>query len=204
MCFRATWMRFETQSSSSLAAKTAAFFLHPSLRSRNCGPYPFLSQRMDIDAQLSGYDFSSTFPLPFRVLFLSFSTLFAFATNLHLLAYLGIDTSLVLDIRLDDYRSTSTTSTSNNNNNNNNNNNSRTQTPFVHPSRLYPPIYGLAIVGLGWTAVGWMLFSWVTAGDPVQMVRWRGIPAFVALVVGGAAVAPINTLYRKERFMFLR
>lgn len=158
---------------------------------------------MDIDSPpvfSSAYDFSSRYPLPFRVLFLSFATLLGFATNLHLLAFLGIDTSLVLDIRLDDYRGIS---------NSGNTGPSHLlpragPSPFVHPSRLYPPVYALAVLGLAWTAMGWLVFSAITGGEPELMVQWRGVPAFVAVAVGVATVAPWNVLYKRERMMFLR
>ena len=168
---------------------------------------------IDVFGYLGGEDdFSSTFPLPFRVLFLTvsgrrheggrvawlthprppqFATVAGFATNLHLLAYLGIDTSLVLDIRLDDYRGSHRTQ-------------SGQLAPFVHPSRLFPPIYGLALCGLAWTTLGWFVFAKITGGVPEEMVRWRGIPAFTAIAVGIATVAPWNVLYRKERMMFLK
>ncbi|KAK4702935.1 hypothetical protein P7C70_g3281, partial [Phenoliferia sp. Uapishka_3] len=158
-------------------------------------------------------DFSSTFPLPFRVLFLTvsipksssraacwlltsfvspqFATVGGFATNLHLLAYLGIDTSLVLDIRLDDYRGSHRAP-------------SATPAPFVHPSRLFPPIYSLAFCGLAWTTASWLVFARITGGVPEEMVKWRAIPAVTAIAVGLAAIAPFNVLHRKERMMFLR
>lgn len=136
------------------------------------------------------YHFSSRYPIPFRVLFLSFATLLGFATNLHILAYLGIDTAFVLDIR-----STSSGSLG-----------TRNQSPaaYLHPSRLYPPIYHLSLLGLLWTTVGWVLFAKLTGGDPQQMVEWRSVPAFVVFVAGLALIVPWNALYRRERMMFLR
>lgn len=80
----------------------------------------------------------------------------------------------------------------------------RAAAPFVHPTKLYPPLYTLAALGLAWTAFGWFVFSKVTKGVPEEMVKWRIIPALVAVVCGVATVAPWNVLHRKERFMFLR
>ncbi|KAM0793040.1 hypothetical protein ACM66B_000529 [Microbotryomycetes sp. NB124-2] len=151
---------------------------------------------------------------------LQFATLLGWATNLHLLAFLGIDTSLVLDIRLDDYRgiassllpttsnalqastagqagaagASSATSAAA----------SRSQAPFVHPSRLYPPLYILSALGFLWTAVSWAVFMRLTAGDAVEMVKWRGIPAFSAFAVGVVVLMPLNVLFKRERMMFLR
>ena len=136
--------------------------------------------------------FGQSWPIPFRVLWLSFMTLVGFATNLHLLAFLGIDTSLVLDIRLDSGVGAPVSHLP------------RAAAPFVHPSRLYPPLYSLAALGLAWTAIGWSVFMKLTGGDPIEMVRWRGVPAFVALMVGAVSIAPVNIMYRKQRFMFLR
>lgn len=152
----------------------------------------------DIDAVGvdTGWDFGSRFPLPFRVLFLSCATLFGFATNLHLLAFLGIDTSLVLDIRLDDFRPGGTSTAASHL--------PRSAAPFVHPSRLYPPLYALSTLGAAWTLLGWSVFLKITDGDPQEMVQWRVVPAFVALVVGATALAPWNILFRKQRMMFLR
>ncbi|KAM0751604.1 EXS-domain-containing protein [Meredithblackwellia eburnea MCA 4105] len=154
-----------------------------------------LSQ-MDIDVQgTAAYDFSSTFPLPFRVQFLTFATIAGFATNLHLLAFLGIDTSLVLDVRLEDYRPSQRSNLQQT---------SSLPAPYVHPSRLYPPIYSLAFLGLAWTTFGWLVFSKITGGIPEEMVRWRAIPALSAIVCFVAAVVPFNILFRKERMMLLR
>ncbi|KAK4058143.1 protein-ER retention protein [Microbotryomycetes sp. JL221] len=149
-----------------------------------------------------------------------FATLLGWATNLHLLAYLGIDTSLVLDIRLDDYLGaasallpmTSSQAIA-----------GQTTTaasaaagvagagavraqaaPFVHPSRLYPPLYVLAAIGFLWTTVSWAVFMKLTSGDVVEMVKWRGVPTFSAFAVGAVALMPFNVLYKKERMMFLR
>lgn len=155
----------------------------------------------DIDTVTSARDFGSSYPLPFRVLFLSSATLLGFATNLHLLAYLGIDTSLVLDIRLDDWRGTSTATTTTTAPNVAN---SRQPSPFVHPSRLYPPLYTLAGLAMVWIALGWLAFMKVTGGDPQIMVQWRALPIVTAGAVGLAAVIPLNVLYKRERMMFLR
>lgn len=133
------------------------------------------------------FDFNSRYPIPFRILFLSFTTLFGFATNLHLLAYLGIDTALVLDVRSAAHHS-----------------HSNVPSQHVHPLRLFGPIYVLALVGLGWTVGGWMVFSSVTGGDETKMREWRAIPCFVVLGVVGGLIVPWNILCRRERGMFMR
>lgn len=165
---------------------------------------------MDIDSEWTAYNFNSNFPLPFRVLFLTFSTIFCFATNLHFLYFIGIDTSTILDIRLEDYRLNSTfTSISTTNSSTNNNDNSflttnRILTPFVHPSKLFPPIYKLSILGLLWSFLGLILFNFLTENDKNKMFKFRIIPTFFILVVLISIFAPWNILYQKERYMFLR
>lgn len=145
---------------------------------------------MDIDAP-TAFAFGSSYPLPFRVLALSFASLFLFASNLHTLAYLGVDTAEVLDVRVHSGRVSSLPTRN-------------AASPFVHPSKLYPPLYGLAAAGFAWTALGWFVFGTITGGEVEQMVRWRAVPGVVMLVVGAAVVGPWDVLYRKERYMFLR
>ncbi|KAK4054740.1 protein-ER retention protein [Microbotryomycetes sp. JL201] len=173
----------------------------------------------EIDVVGAGWDFASRFPLPFRIQVLQFALLLGWATNLHLLAFLGIDTSLVLDIRLDDYRgiASSLLPTSNAIQSGTSSAGAaaaaaagvagattRSQAPFVHPSRLYPPLYILAGLGFLWTTVSWAVFMRLTGGDAVEMVKWRGVPAFSAFAVGTVALMPMNILFKKERMMFIR
>ncbi|GAA5839567.1 hypothetical protein JCM11251_003548 [Rhodosporidiobolus azoricus] len=160
-------------------------------------------------------EFSIAYPLPFRILFLSTLTLLGFATNLHLLAYLGIDTAAVLDVRLQPpahllpnaIPSSSASSaalssparpgalpTSPS---------AAPPPPYAHPTKLYPPLYQLGLLGLAWTAVGWLAFRNLTGGDEAAMNAWRGEPAFVAVVVGAALVWPGNVLCRRQRMQFI-
>ncbi|GAA5895545.1 hypothetical protein JCM5296_006793 [Sporobolomyces johnsonii] len=147
-------------------------------------------------------EFGTRYPLPFRILFLSFLTVLGFATNLHLLAALGIDTASILDVRLEPPSHLPITSSTRERD--------RTSGPassahpvLVHPRKLYPPLYSLALLGLAWTAAGWALFRKMTGGLEDAMLRWRGEPAFIALAVGAALVLPGNVLHRKQRLMFL-
>ena len=126
----------------------------------------------------------------FYILLFSFTTVFGFGTNLHLLSFLGIDTAKVLDVRAEDYRQLPHGRGGN--------------AQFVHPSRLYPPLYALAVMGWLWTAFGWSVFHRLAGDDTARMVQWRAVPAVVALVALSAILAPMNVLYRKERMMFLR
>ncbi|BGO93144.1 RHTO0S24e00188g1_1 [Rhodotorula toruloides] len=147
--------------------------------------------------------FGLRYPLPFRILFLSSLTVLGFASNLHILSHLGIDTALVLDVRLDAPPSTlprtvplsslSNTAPS-----------STAHPPYVHPSKLYPPLYSLAVAGLGWTAAGWLFFRLLTGGDPAAGERWRIEPAALLILAAAAICWPGNALCRRERFRFLR
>ncbi|GAA5880690.1 hypothetical protein JCM3774_002796 [Rhodotorula dairenensis] len=140
---------------------------------------------MDIDlppvaaAHLS--EFGLRYPLPFRILLLSAVTLLAFATNVHLLSALGIDTARVLDVRLDSHAHA-----------------------FVHPTTLYPPLYALAAAVAAYTALGWLVFRAAAGGHADAAIHWRVLPA-ACLVAAALAVAwPGNALCRRDRYRFLR
>ncbi|GAA5973988.1 hypothetical protein JCM11641_008197 [Rhodosporidiobolus odoratus] len=152
--------------------------------------------------------FGNDYPLPFRILFLSFLTLLGFASNLHLLASLGIDTALVLDIRLPPplhlYPTPASTCTPSTSPSRPPPTPSAAQPPpFVHPSKLYPALYQLALVGLAWTAAGWLALRTLTGAQPEGMNQWRAEPALVALVVVAAVAWPANVLCRRQRLQFL-
>ncbi|GAA5911994.1 hypothetical protein JCM6882_004736 [Rhodosporidiobolus microsporus] len=159
-------------------------------------------------------EFSILYPLPFRILFLSTLTLLGFATNLHLLAYLGIDTAAVLDIRLQPPAHVLPTAASSAVASSSSSPSSRpgapssipsaaAPPPYAHPTKLYPPLYQLGLLGLAWTGMGWLAFRNLTGGDEQAMNSWRGEPAFVAVVVGAALVWPGNVLCRRQRMQFL-
>lgn len=144
------------------------------------------------DAALS--DFGLRYPLPLRILVLSALTVAAFASNLHLLAHLGIDTAQVLDIRLDRHLLPAT----------------RAQgplppaPPYVHPTKLYPPLYSLALATLAWAAAVHLAFARLTAAQPDLVVRYRLVPVAAVAAVLAALCWPANVLCRRERFRFLR
>ncbi|GAA5969947.1 hypothetical protein JCM3765_002318 [Sporobolomyces pararoseus] len=138
-------------------------------------------------------DFSLRFPLPFRILLLTFLTVIGFATNLHILSSLGIDTSQVLDIRLDHPPSISSNGNSN-------------PPPLVHPTKLYQPLYQLGLSGLSATSVGWLVYKALTRGlgTREEMEEWKWFPAFVAIGLTAVCFIPWNWACRRQRFMFLR
>ncbi|BGP13035.1 protein-ER retention protein [Rhodosporidiobolus nylandii] len=148
-------------------------------------------------------DFGSRYPLPFRILFLSALTVLGFATNLHLLAYLGIDTALVLDVRLEAAAHLLPTSSLSPSAASSSGRpppapSAAQPPPYVHPTKLYPPLYQLGLLALAWTALGWLAFRNLTGGEADAMNAWRGEPAFVAMVVGAALIWPGNVLAIKR------
>lgn len=138
-------------------------------------------------------DFSLRYPLPFRILVLTFLTVVGFATNLHILSSLGIDTSQVLDIRLDHPPSISSNGNSN-------------PPPLVHPTKLYQPLYQLGLSGVTATGVAWFVYRGLTNGLETReaLREWKWFPAFVALALTAVCFVPFNWACRRQRFMFLR
>lgn len=153
-------------------------------------------------------EFGLRYPLPFRILLCSAITALGFATNTHLLAALGIDTALVLDVRLDHHApvpstagialTTATTTTTSSSAV------PAVAAPFVHPTKIYPPVYSLGAAALAWTAAGWLAFRSLAGNDAEAAIQWRILPAAFLLGAGAALCWPGNVLCRTERFRFLR
>lgn len=132
-------------------------------------------------------EFGLRYPLPFRILLLSTITVVGFATNLHILAKLGIDTACVLDIRLEQPTAPPTSATT-----------------FVHPTTVYPPLYSLGAVAFAWTAAGWLAFRAAAGGEADAAIHWRVLPAACLLAAAAAVAWPGKILYQRDRFRFLR
>lgn len=155
---------------------------------------------MDIDSPMhagSGQelsDFGLRYPLPLRIVALSAVTALGFASNLHLLTKLGIDTAHVLDIRLEPAQPAPAGAPP-------------PPLPHVHPSTLYPPVYTLALSTLAWTGLGWLVHRSLTGAahpDPALVVHYRLAPVALALAVVAALCWPANVLHRPARFRLLR
>ncbi|GAA6052303.1 hypothetical protein JCM3770_007240 [Rhodotorula araucariae] len=142
-------------------------------------------------SQLS--DFGLWYPLPFRIVALSALTALGFATNLHLLSALGIDTAQVLDVRLPHAHARAAIAPP-----------PGAPPPYVHPSRLYPPLYTLGTLTLAWTISAWLVHSKLTAGDLHAVVAYRAFPVAVAAAVCIALCWPGTALCRTERYRFLQ
>lgn len=152
---------------------------------------------MDIDAPAPAAsalsDFGLRYPLPLRIVVLSAVTALGFATNLHLLSHLGIDTAHVLDVRLEPANPSLRAALP-----------PGAPPPYVHPSRLYPPLYSLAAATLAWATLGWVVHSALTGADPHLVVEYRLVPCAVALAVVVALCWPGTALSRPYRLRFLR
>jgi len=179
-------------------------------------------------------EFSASFPLPFRVLFLVGLAILLWAANLHVLALLGIDVSWVLDIRdgddadvlgVDADRHATFDILDNGDDDeqrlkssSNSKHASPTRTPARTPTltprrtptpslgvprppsvRLYGPVYRLFVAYTAWCFGGWLVFRLITAGDTVQMERFRGLVALVCLGPIVAALVPLRGYGARER-----
>ncbi|CUA66678.1 Protein ERD1 [Kluyveromyces lactis NRRL Y-1140] [Rhizoctonia solani] len=144
--------------------------------------------------------FHSSFPLPYRVFLLVGLGILFWATNLHVLHLLGIDTIWVLDLRRDKVQSSSPPTPL-----------PTTRAPHLpydifslDAINLYKSVYKLFLIYAAWIGVGWLYFRLITAGDPEAMDMYKILPAItgIGLVVG--LVCPLDILMRRERIRFLR
>ena len=141
-----------------------------------------------------GTSFSVSFPLALRILCLTTLGVAGWATNLHVLCLLGIDTGSLLDVRVSETNAAPASSTS-----------SPPSLPHlvhIHPSRLYPPIYAAAGSLVLWTALGVGVYS--AFGRDVDSWNHRFIPIIFLLSALLALIAPWDRLKKRERYMFLR
>jgi len=174
---------------------------------------------MDIDSPPSGPDvpshaahnhlinlpsFSASFPLPFRVLFLVGLAQLLWATNLHILHVLGLDTAWILDFRDrggDEDIQLETTLTT-------------LEAPSVSPGReaarfgasnrvesgkLYQPVYKLFLLYTAWVGGGWIVFRMVTGGEAESMESWRWLVGVIAIGAAVGALAPWRGTGQGER-----
>lgn len=155
---------------------------------------------MDIDSPDSSPEglvssFSAVFPLPFRVLALVGFGGLCWATNLHILDWLGIDTALALQIP--HHRPT---------------NGLPSHTPPIsspissfpgslhaHPSSLYPPVYRVAATYISFVTGGWLLFYMLSQGDANALNASKWVPAICFTVILVAAIIPLRDVYGVQR-----
>jgi hypothetical protein len=162
---------------------------------------------MDIDTKptlnigsqsASDLAFAATFPLPYRSLFLIGAGILGWATNLHFLSVLGVDTGYALEIRSGSAHNglhSPLPSTSRN---------SRYLNSFAHPGTLYRPIYQVFAFYAMWTFLSWFLFHLWTGARPDAVDEYKHMPTATALLVLAVLFFPFNILYKAERTVFLR
>ncbi|KAK1921595.1 protein-ER retention-related protein [Papiliotrema laurentii] len=149
--------------------------------------------------------FSSSFPLPFRVLFLVGLAQLLWAINLHVLHLLGLDTAWILDFRdkpsgPDDIELLDGPDSARN----------RLSVPGDRPAgrphsgNLYVPVYKLFMLYSAWVGAGWILFLAFTGGERDSMERSRWFVAFVALGAAVGAITPWKGVGERERVALRR
>lgn len=145
-----------------------------------------------------GFDseaFSRSFPLPLRILSLITLGLLGWATNLHFLTRLGIDTTSVLDVRVSEHAYAPLNSNAAASNS--------LPARHLHPSRLFPPVYKLAAVLALWTFFGLAVYT-LAGSHPGEGPLDNIVPIAFASIALLSIFLPVDKLYKQERFMFLR
>jgi hypothetical protein len=148
---------------------------------------------MDANVQVES-SFTISFPLPFRVLFLVGMGILGWATNLHCLELLGIDTTSALELRAPEgFRSRSPLPTQS----------SSGFKLFTQPFAPHAPVYRLFATYSVWCFLSWMLFRHTTQGHPLLIDVFRYIAAICGLVVLMVLLCPIDVIQKRERDQFL-
>ncbi|EJD52864.1 EXS-domain-containing protein [Auricularia subglabra TFB-10046 SS5] len=141
---------------------------------------------MDIDTRTALVNalvyapFSAALPLPFRVMMLGGIGILAWATNLHLLHLLGIDTGLALDFRIQD----------------------KGRSTPAHPSKLYAPVYRIFFAYSAWVVAGWVLFRVACAGNTDAVDSYKFIAVFTVMGLVAGLLMPVNAVSLRERISF--
>jgi len=132
---------------------------------------------------------TTSFPLPFRALFLIGLGLLGWATNLHGLHILGIDAPSVLELH--SKRAFLPTSS---------------PPPRAIPSARasYAPIYRLFVVYSTWSFAGWSFFRLATSSNTMLVDSFKYIPALSFLGVLTTLICPYEICQKRERDMFLQ
>jgi len=164
------------------------------------------ARTMDIDTEPtidSNSQFSIIFPLPYRCLMLVGIGILGWATNLHGLHFLGVDTSHVLDIRRYNtveigYESPPIPTTVSSSRLH------RGATAFAHPSSLYRPIYKIFITYGVLILTSWLLFRLMSSSSPTEMDSSKIIPSLTFFAILISLFWPWSFSQRHERYTFLR
>lgn len=124
--------------------------------------------------------FAPYFPLPFRALFFGGLGLLCWATNLHGLQQLGIDTAAVLGLRSSQLKSYDT-----------------------EASLLYISVYKLFASYTAWNTFGWVLYRYFGQADPEIVDLFKFIPIVLFLGILMVLATPSRYFQRRERDAFL-
>ena len=155
---------------------------------------------MDIDSPDASPEglvssFSAVFPLPFRVLSLVGLGGLCWATNLHILDWLGVDAAQALQkphhkapsglpSHTPPYSAPGSPCSTN---------------IYVHPSTLYRPIYRIVGTYISFVASGWFLFYVLTRGDITSLNTTKWVPSICFAVILVSAVLPLRDIYGTQR-----
>ncbi|KAG1878372.1 EXS family-domain-containing protein, partial [Suillus subluteus] len=132
---------------------------------------------------------STSFPLPFRVLFLIGLGILGWATNLHGLHLLGIDAGSALELHPG--RAFLPTSSSS----------SRVSSS---PRVSYMSVYRLFAGYASWCFAGWSFFRLATHSNTVLVDTFKYIPALSSLGVLTTLICPFELCQKRERDVFLQ
>jgi len=132
--------------------------------------------------------FSAVFPLPFRVLSLVGLGGLCWATNLHILVSLGVDSAQALQISHHKALNGLPAHSS----------------PYLppdspHPPTLYRPIYRIVGTYISFVASGWLLFYLLTQGDISSLNATKWVPAICFTVILLSIVLPLRDMYGTQR-----
>jgi hypothetical protein len=179
---------------------------------------------MDIGNIFEEWDFSGSVPLPYRVLLMGCIGVFAWASNLHILAHLRVDVSNLL------FANPPLSSNYANNPRHHNNYRENKYYKSSPLAILYRSIYTLGFAFLAMVLINMWMYKWVVSGSssesnndnkkgtsPSPNGDSRGgmgmvgnpragimVPILGYMMVLVMIFIPFNVLFKKERYRFLR
>lgn len=125
-------------------------------------------------------------PLPWRVLFLIGAAILGWATNLHFLNLLGIDTAYALNMH------------------------SHAHLPHSHieassgTGHLFFASYKLFAIYAVWSFGCWLFFRALCGGNVQMMDNYKIIPQLCIIGIFIILICPFNIVRKRERDLFLR
>ncbi|OJA09866.1 hypothetical protein AZE42_06264 [Rhizopogon vesiculosus] len=134
---------------------------------------------------------ATSFPLPFRVLFLIGFGILGWATNLHVLHLFGIDAPSALELHSHSGRISLPTTSSH-------------SRALSSARAYYTPIYRLFAAYSAWCLVGWSFFRLVTGSNTMLVDGFKYIPALSSLGVLTVLICPYEICQKHERDVFLQ